>query len=79
MPFFLRISEDYLSRELEQKGDCVWEWIEDYCLRNKIPCYLMSNKEHFVPLSLQLEFRSYHQLMCFVRLGNRKYPHFEFL
>jgi len=76
MPHFLRISEDYLSSELEEYGDCVWEWIDEYCERNRIPCALMQN---FSPLTLQLEFRSHHQLICFVRVGNREYPSFEFL
>ena len=76
MPHFLRISEDYLAREFKEKGHRIGDWIGDYCERNRIPCGLMPN---FSPLTLQLEFHSHHQLMCFVRLGNREYPHFEFL
>ena len=74
----LTISCEYLARELRDSNRDVRGWIAAYCSRNNIFCaesrYGVPNNEPY----LRLEFRSFHQLDCFVRRGNQEYPYFEF-
>ena len=77
----LTISRNYLDREAD-RGNNVGRWVADYCQRNKIPVApIHKERGQFgeTETYLQLHFKSSWQMDCFVRAGNREYPHFEFL
>ena len=67
------ISMDYLTRE-KNRGNDVEAWIRAYCRRNKVDLW----SAYETAEQLKLTFRSAWQLKCFVRQGNRAFPHFEF-
>lgn len=67
----LKISFDYLQRE-NLKGNYVHDWIKGYSNRNKIE---LGAEEGY----LTLKFKSENQEKWFVRHGNSRFPHFEFL
>lgn len=75
----LEISKEYLDREREYG---VEEWIEDYAKRNKLKTYLApryylkSGETYTVRVVL---FETQNRLDWFVRRGNQRFPHFEFL
>ena len=66
-PVDLSLSLQYLGRDQR-----VWDWINNYTKRNKIKVHCSADRYN-------ITFKSYNQLDCFVRNGNKNFPYFEFL